>query len=66
MKRAGYDANEVAEMLRLLKREQDKRPAGQFVYWRTHPHIPRRIAVVNQEVAGELKFQDYLNITGDR
>ncbi|MCA9408871.1 MAG: M48 family metalloprotease [Candidatus Omnitrophica bacterium] len=62
MKKAGYDPQEMAKFLKILQEDQDKKPLQQYTYWRTHPHIPQRISVVNQEVKGTLEFKDYLNL----
>jgi len=65
MRKAGYDPNEMIQVLNILKKEQEKAPIRKFSYWRTHPHIPQRMAVVNQEITGSLEFKDYLNLMGD-
>lgn len=62
MREAGYNPEEMAKVLRKLQEQQKKEPLQELSYWRTHPHIPERIAVVNTEVSGEMNFKDYLNI----
>ncbi len=64
LKKAGYDPKGIAEFLAKLKEEQEKAPVQPYSYWRTHPHLPQRIAVVNQEISGKIEFKDYLNILG--
>lgn len=62
MKKAGYDPTAMVKVLEVLRAAQEKEPARPFTYWRTHPHIPQRIANVNQEITGKLEFRDYLNL----
>ena len=62
LKKAGYDPLGALGVLRKLKEEQEKADPQPFSYWRTHPHISKRIAVVNQEITGKLEFKDYLNL----
>ncbi|MCK5580453.1 MAG: M48 family metalloprotease [Candidatus Omnitrophica bacterium] len=64
LQKAGYDPKEIIGMLNVLKAEQEKAPLRQLGYFRTHPHIEERKAIVNQEITGELEFKDYLNLTG--
>ncbi len=65
LKKAGYDPNGAIEFFEKLKKEKEKAPIRQYSYWKTHPHVAERIAVVNQEINGELSFRDYLNLIGD-
>ena len=62
LRKAGYNPQGIVEFLGKLKEEQEKAPIQPYSYWRTHPHLPQRIAVVNQEVSGKIEFKDYLNI----
>ena len=62
MKKAGYDPAQMIVFLEMLKEKQEKDPIRVYSYWRTHPHISRRIAVTNKEITGKLEFKDYLNI----
>ncbi len=64
-KKAGYNPAAMADFLKKLSEIQAKEPSRQFSYWRTHPHIPQRIAAVNQAVSGSLEFKDYLNLVGE-
>jgi len=65
MEKAGYDPEEMVEVLKTLLRLQEKRPLRQYSYWRTHPYLSQRIAAANQEISGELGFTDYLNLIGE-
>ncbi len=65
LRKAGYNPEEMANFLEILKKEEEKEPIRQYSYWRTHPFISQRISVVNQEVTGKLEFRDYLNLMGE-
>lgn len=66
MKKAGYDPNAMAQVLVKLREDQEKTPAREYSYWRTHPFLPQRISVVNQAITGKMDFKDYLNLMGDQ
>jgi predicted Zn-dependent protease len=63
LKKAGYDPQGMVTFFETLKAEQEKEPLNQYGYWRTHPYISQRIAVVRQAISGKLEFRDYLNLT---
>ncbi len=65
VKRAGYDPKKMIDVLKILKKEEEKAPAGQPNYFRTHPYPNERMAIVNKEINGSIGFKDYLNLTGD-
>ncbi|VAX35895.1 hypothetical protein MNBD_UNCLBAC01-1110 [hydrothermal vent metagenome] len=65
LRKAGYDPNEMTKFLAFLKKEKEKAPLRRYSYWRTHPGIAKRMAVVNQEITGKLEFRDYLNLIGN-
>ncbi len=65
LKKAGYNPEGIGGFLAKLQEEQEKAPVQPYSYWRTHPHLPQRIAVVNQEVSGKIEFKDYLNLIGN-
>ncbi len=65
LKKAGYDPSAMINFLKIIQAEKNKKALNKFSYWRTHPNISQRISVVNQAVTGELKFRDYLNLTGN-
>jgi len=62
--KAGYDPAAMRNVLELLKEENAKhlRPIS---YFRTHPYMNERIAALNKEIQGHMKFRDYLNLTGN-
>jgi len=51
--------------LKIMRKENEKEPIRRFSYWKTHPHVTKRIAVVNQEITGQMKYRDYLNLIGE-
>lgn len=63
---AGYDPSAMADVLRLIKEKTAKGPLRPISYLRTHPYIPERIAMINKQIQGQMSFQDYLNLTGNR
>ena len=64
MKKAGYDPMAMLSVLQVLRDDEQRAPAKEFSYFRTHPYIPERMAVVNKEINGQIGFKDYLNLTG--
>ena len=62
LRKAGYDPEAMAVVLKKLKIEHDKEPLQQYSYWKTHPNLTQRISVVNQAVTGKMEFKDYLNL----
>ncbi len=63
VKKAGYNPEAIIKVLKMLQEEQRRSPARVYSYWRTHPYITKRIAVVNIEITGKVGFKDYLNLT---
>jgi len=63
---AGYKPEEMVGMLKVLQKKEQKGPLREISYWRTHPYIPERIAMLNTEIHGSMRFSDYLNLTGNR
>jgi len=63
-KKAGYDPQAMLKVLQVLKDEEQRAPKREFSYFRTHPYLSERMAVVNKEINGQIGFKDYLNLTG--
>lgn len=63
MQRAGYDPTKMLDFLERLKEEHDKEIRS-YSYWKTHPHIPQRIANIRKEITGEMDFRDYIQLIG--
>lgn len=65
LKKAGFDPNaSVTFMDRLLDR-QLKGEIHRYIYFRTHPYISERRAVLNKEISGKIKFDDYINTSDE-
>ena len=65
MKKAGYDPEEMIKTLEILKKEEERAPLQPVNYFRTHPYLAERMGIVHQAITGELRFKDYLNLTGN-
>ncbi len=64
--KAGYHPEGMPAFLKILGKVQEKEPASQYNYWRTHPYISQRISAANQEVTKKLEFRDYINLIGEK
>ncbi len=64
-RKAGFNPQGVVDCLKKLNEVEQKEVPKEFSYWRTHPFLSQRIAAANQEVAGQIEFKDYLNLTGE-
>lgn len=62
MEKAGYDPKQMMGFLETLKKEDEKNPLRRFSYFRSHPHIPERIANINQVINGQMEFRDYIRL----
>lgn len=62
MEKAGYEPKEMIGFLETLKKEDEKNPLRRFSYFKTHPHIPERVANINQIINGEMEFRDYIRL----
>lgn len=58
-KLAGYNPEGVLTLLEKLKGQKEIR---EFSYWRTHPYITERMAMVRSQLHGGMDFLDYINI----
>ena len=63
MTAAGFDPQAMIGFLNIMKKESDKE-IRQFSYWKTHPYVPQRIAIIRKEISGALEFQDYIKLIG--
>lgn len=59
--KAGFDPNEMITFFEILK-EKHKRDIRPFSYFRTHPHVPERIANIRRQITGKLEFRDYIKL----
>jgi len=62
MKKAGYNPEAMINVLEILQKEERKSGIQPKSYFRTHPYIPQRIAMIRKEINGYLEFRDYLNV----
>ncbi len=65
LKKAGFDPHAMTRLLDKLRKEEEQGKIREYSYWRTHPYISSRIAIVNQAVTGKMDFKDYLNLMGE-
>lgn len=49
-------------MLTFLEKLKDQKEIRGFSYWRTHPYITERIAMIRRQLHGGIEFIDYINI----
>jgi predicted Zn-dependent protease len=64
LKKAGYDPNGMIKVLELLQKENERELHG-ISYFRTHPYLSERMAIVQKEITGRMDFKGYLNVTGN-
>jgi predicted Zn-dependent protease len=65
LKKSRFDPKGMAGALEVLHKEQERAPVRELNYWKTHPGLPQRKAVVNQEITGSLEFTDYIQLIGE-
>jgi len=65
MKKAGYDPYGAIGVMEALEKKDSEGPLRRISYFRTHPYLNERKAVINQEITGQIGFKDYLNLTGN-
>ncbi len=65
-KAAGYDPKAMLDVMRILKEKEEKEPPRPFSYFRTHPYLTERSAMLNTEIRGQMQYRDYLNLTGNK
>ena len=62
LRKAGYDLRQIVIFLRRMEEEKDKGPIRPYSYWKTHPNMAQRRAMVNKEITGRLEFKDYIQL----
>jgi predicted Zn-dependent protease len=62
LKRAGYDTNAALSMLDKLDAIDAKKPERVYTYFRSHPPIDMRQALIRTEITGELDYESYLDM----
>ncbi len=63
LKRAGFDPNAAVTFIDRMLEKKLRGDTHRYRYFRTHPYISERKAMLNKEIKGELDFDDYINIT---
>jgi len=65
LKKAGYDPEAMVRTVdKLIKWQMDSK-ATRKRYWYTHPYLSARRSATNQEIAGQMSFDDYMNVPDD-
>lgn len=59
--RAGYNPQAGIKVLEMLEKENEKSPAHQISYFRTHPYPIPRIRAIKEELGLPLDFRDLAN-----
>ncbi len=65
LKRAGFNPEAALSILDKLEEIDKKKPLRRHTYFRTHPPIATRKAVIRQEITGRLDYEGYLNLMED-
>lgn len=61
LKNSGYNPEAVVSFLTTLKEIMEKAPIKPYRYYKTHPYLSQRIAIVKEEIHGKMDFIDYIN-----
>jgi len=65
LKRAGYDPEAMVRTVdKLIKWQMNSRTRPKR-YWYTHPYLSARRSATNQEITGQMSFDDYMNVPDD-
>lgn len=62
VKEAGFDPAGVTQSLLALKKLRKEGPEFQYMYYKSHPYLSERIAVVRKEISGYTDFDSYINL----
>ena len=52
---------EITADILSVKEIMDKAPIKPYAYYKTHPYLSQRIAIVKEEIHGKMDFIDYIN-----
>jgi predicted Zn-dependent protease len=63
LEKAGYRPEGMIEVLDKLIELQMEGPIRSKRYWHSHPYLAARRAAISKEVTGQIRFDDYINIT---
>lgn len=61
LKKAGYDPKAAVSFIDRMLKKQLKGSIDRYHYFRTHPYISERRAMLNKEIEGAFEFNDYIN-----
>lgn len=61
LKKAGYDPQAAVTFIERRLEKELKGEIHQYHYFRTHPYISERKAMLNNEIEGKFAFDDYIN-----
>jgi len=61
LKKAGFDPKAAVAFIDRMLEKQLKDKIRQYHYFRTHPYISERRAMLNKEIEGRFAFDDYIN-----
>ena len=62
LKAAGYDPYAALSMLEKLEKTDSRQKRRRYSYFRSHPPIDMRKALVKKEITGELDYEGYLDL----
>jgi predicted Zn-dependent protease len=62
MDKAGFNKKGVLEALLMLKDIRKKGPQMRYMYYKSHPYLSERIAMVRTEIRGYKDFDSYINL----
>lgn len=62
LKAAGFNPEGALMMLDKLSKIDSEKPLNRYTYFRTHPPIARRKAVIKQAITKELDYKSYINL----
>lgn len=65
MRRAGYDPEVAIEFMTRMLEKKMSDPVKGYSYYRSHPYVSERIAIIKQESRGAMDFDDYINLQVD-
>jgi len=65
LKAAGYDPKAAVNFIDRMLDKQLKGKIRRYYYFRTHPYISERRAMLNKEIGGSFAFDDYINAPTD-
>jgi predicted Zn-dependent protease len=65
LERAGFDPYATIAVLEKLQKLDEEEPLRKYSYFRTHPPIATRKAVIRKQITGDIEYEDYLNLLNE-